>query len=466
MTLENDAGGHDQGRKLRFLAFSRTFIVADFQRSFGPVSDRFDFAYLTDGASPLAPDTRVQFYAALASGARTDELDAAEIDDVIDRCRLLRNLVRQHAEKLVHAMAVAFAHHIDAFQPDGVISHMVDEYVSHVFALLAKKRGIGYMGCCAGYFPGTSLLLIDAHGRPYNWRTPDADEVAARLERVSGVAFRQTYNLGVGYSMSRHLWRMLRYRIKVAWFALKGWREKDPWHLHYRQTPYIAERRWLRDYPGADMFSANWQQDQDALKRQRPGAKTVYMPLSYFPESTIDYWVLDKQMIDYAAMILRIAATLARDNIVVVKEHLHMMGARDTGLLKALKAMPGVVSVPPLELSNAVVAKADAVLLGSGSPGIEATIRGKPVVTFCDTSYWYGPSGATYLDLANVEEWPERITAAIDVHKPLTPAGQRAFIAGCLQSSTRIVDVKSVWPVFDAGDLVPLLTRLGTAAGR
>ena len=213
------------------------------------------------------------------------------------------------------------------------------------------------------------------------------------------------------------------------------------------------------------MFCAKWLQDLDALKRQRPGAKTVYMPLSYFPESTIDYWVLDKRMIDYAAMILRIAATLARDNIVVVKEHLHMMGARDTGLLKALNAMPGVVSVPPLELSNAVVAEADAVLLGSGSPGIEATIRGKPVVTFCDTSYWYEPSGATYLDLAKVEEWPERITAAIDVHEPLTPPGQRAFIAGCLQSSTRIVDVKSVWPVFDAGDLVPLLTRLGGRSG-
>lgn len=461
MTLTNDAGEKNTDRKLRFLAFSRTFIVADFQRSFGAVSNRFDFAYLTDGASPLAPDTRAQFYAALASGARTSELDAADIDDIIARCRLLRNLDRRQAERLVHAMAVAFAHHLDAFRPDGVISHMVDEYVSHTLALLAKKRGLGYLGCCAGYFPGTSLLLADAHGRPYNWRTPDADEVTARLERVSGVAFRQTYNLGVGYSLPRHLWRMLRYRIKVAWFALKGWREKDPWHLHYRQTPYIAERRWLRDYPGADMFSANWQQDLDALKKQRPAAKIIYMPLSYFPESTIDYWVLDKAMIDYAVMIQRIAATLARDNIVVVKEHLHMMGARDTGLLKALNAMPGVVSVPPLELSNAIVAEADAVLLGSGSPGIEATIRGKPVVTFCDTSYWYEPSGATFVDPAKIDAWPEQIVAAIDAHTPLTSDGQHIFVAECLRSSTRIVDIKSVWPIFDAQDLPPLLTRLG-----
>ena len=452
MIQENDAG-----RKLRFLVFSRNYIVADFQQSFAPVSDRFDISYLTDGVSPIASDTRAIFYAALDKDARSEELDAEDIADIVGRCRMLRHIDRIQAEKLIHAMAIALAHHIDAFRPDALISQMVDEYTTHVFAILAKKRGLGYLGYCAGYFPGTSLLLADAHGRPYNWRIADEAEVSERLERVSGVAFRQTYNLGVGYSLVKHLKGMLRYRVKLLWFALRGWREKDPWHLHYRQTPFIAERRWLRDYPGAAMFSSDWRRDLDTLRQQRPGAKIIYMPLSYFPEATIDYWVLDKRMIDYAAMIRKIAATLSRDNIVVVKEHLHMMGARDADLLKALNAMSNVVRVPPLELSNAVVAEADTVLLGSGSPGIEATLRGKPVVTFCDTSYWFEPSGATFLDLAKLDEWPDRIDAVIDVYSPLTEKGQHAFVAGCLQASTRVVDVQSTWPILDADDLVPLL---------
>lgn len=452
MTLENDAA-----RKLRFLVFSRNYIIADFQKSFAPVSERFDFSYLSDGLSPIAADTRAIFYAALKEGAQFEELDAEDIADIIGRCRMLRHINHMQAEKLVHAMAISLAHYINVIRPDALISQMVDEYTTHIFAILAKKRGLGYLGYCAGYFPGTSLLLGDAHGRPYNWRIADEAEVSERLERVSDVAFRQTYNLGVGYSLLKHLKGMLRYRVKLLWFALRGWREKDPWHLHYRQTPFIAERRWLRDYPGAAMFSTDWRQDLDTLRQQRPGAKIVYMPLSYFPEATIDYWVLDKRMIDYAAMIRKIAATLSRDNIVVVKEHLHMMGARDAGLLKALNAMEAVVSVPPLELSNAVVAEADTVLLGSGSPGIEGTIRGKPVVTFCDTSYWFKPSGATFLDLARLEEWPGQIDAAIDAYSPLTEEGQRAFVAGCLQASTRVVDVQSTWPILDADDLVPLL---------
>lgn len=457
----------DANRKPRFLVFCRNYIVADFRQSFDPVADRFDFAYLTDSASPIALDTRSQFYKALDAGLRSGELDADDVAEIVDRCRLLRNVDRAQAEKLVHAMAIALAHHIDAFRPDALISQMVDEYVSHTFAVLAKKRSLGYLGYCAGYFPGTSLLLADAHGRPYNWRAADDLEVSERLERVSGVTFRQTYNLGAGYSWGRHLKSVLRYRVKLLWFAIRGRVEKDPWNLHYRVTPYIAERRHLRDFPGAGLFSANWQADLDALRQRRPDAKIIYMPLSYFPESTIDYWVLDRRMIDYAAMIQTIAATLSRDDIVVVKEHLHMMGARDTNLLKALNGMEGVVSVPPLELSNAVVARSDTVLLGSGSPGIEATIRGKPVVTFCDTSYWYAPSGATFLDLAKVEEWPARIAAAIHSYSPLGIEGQRRFIAGCLEASTRVIEGKTtIWPVLDAGDLVPLLTRLAAADGR
>ncbi len=455
MNLENATT-----RKPRFLVFSRNYILGDFQRSFLPVSDRFDFAYITDAVSKIAPDTRDIFYKALDGGTVSPELDDDDIADIVARCRLLRNIERAQAEKLVHAMAIALAHHIDAFQPDALISQMVDEYVSHIFAVLAKKRGLGYLGYCAGYFPGTSLLLADAHGRPYRWRAADEAEVSERLERVSDIAFRQTYNLGASYGWAKHLKSMLRYRAKLAYFVVRGWIERDPWNLHYRVTPYVAERRRLRDFPGANLFGKNWEQDLAELRRQRPAAKIIYMPLSYFPESTIDYWVLDKRMIAYPAMIEKIADILSRDHIVVVKEHLHMMGARDTSLLETLNRMDGVVSVPPLELSNVIVAHSDAVLLGSGSPGIEATIRGKPVVTFCDTSYWYEPSGATYLDLSQIEQWPEQIGAAIEEYSPLTALEQHRFVAECLEASTRVAAEKTVWPILDADDLVPLLTRL------
>jgi hypothetical protein len=213
----------------------------------------------------------------------------------------------------------------------------------------------------------------------------------------------------------------------------------------------------LRDYPGSAMFSADWAADLASLRKEKPSAKIFYLPLSYFPESTIDYWVLDKRMIDYCAMILRIAEALSSNHIVIVKEHLHMMGARDGSFLRTLRAMPGVVSVPPLELSNVVVAESDLVLLGSGSPGIEATLRGKPVATFCDTSYWYEPAGAALLSLDEISCWADKLADFSDRHKPLDSTEQHAFVRACLASSTHVAEARTIWPILDPEDLKHLL---------
>lgn len=449
-----------EGRKPRFLVFCRNYLIPDFRASFDPAADRFDFDYLTDAVCAGARDTRAAFYAALTLGSRTTELSDGDIADVVDRCRLLRNLERRQAEALAHAMAVALGEEFDRFMPDGVLSQIVDEYSTHIVSLLAKRRGLGYLGFCAGYFPGTTLLLADAYGRPFNWRDPDADEVAAHTERVSGVAFRQTYNLGASYGRARHLRSVARYQVKRAWFAWRALRERDPWGMHYRILPFVAERRRFADYPSPNLFAPDWQSALAEQRRQRPNACAVYLPLSYFPEATIDYWVGDKRMIRYEAEIVRIVSVLARNAIVVVKEHLHMMGARPVAFLEALSTISGAISVPPLAFSNAVVAEADAVILGSGSPGIEATIRGKPVFSFCDTSYWFAPSGGRFLDLGDVDGWIQSIEADLAAHVPIDDDGRRAFVHACLRSSTLSIGAGAIWPVMTPDHAIQLLGRM------
>jgi hypothetical protein len=455
-----------EGRKPRFLVFCRHFLMSDFHASFDPVSDRFDFGYVTDAGCPGARDTRPVFYRALNAGEHSDELTDEDIANVVDRCRLLRNLERGQAIALAHAMAVALGEEFDRFKPDAVLSQLVDEYSTHIASLIAARRGLGYLGYCAGYFPGTVLLLADAYGRPYNWRDADVDEVAAHTERVSGVAFRQTYNLGASYGRWRHWRSVARYQVKRAWFGWRVIRERDPWGMHYRILPFIAERRRLADFPSDRLFDSDWEASLAAQRRRRPNTRVVYLPLSYFPEATIDYWVGDKRMIQYEAEILRMVTSLARDAIVIVKEHLHMMGARPIRFLEGLRGIPGVISVPPLAFSNAVVAASDVVILGSGSPGIEATIRGKPVFSFCDTSYWFTPSGGRFLDLGRVEGWFKSIENSLAVYKPFDDVSRQAFVRECLRSSTLSTTTGVIWPVMTPEQADALLTHMASRRDR
>ena len=390
------------------LVFARYFLIDNFKSTFGAVSDEFEVECLTDGSHSGTPDTRRDFYAALKAGTRSAEITAEAEADIIQRCRALRNFDPARASQLVHAMALALGAALDRVRPAAIASQMVDEYVTHTLSVLAARRGIGYFGYCAGYFPGVSLLLADGHGRPFEWRDADAAEVDATLAEVSQRAFRQLYNLGASYGLPRHLCQMARYRVKRAVFALSGWWQRDRWNIHYVITPFLAERRWLKDYPRRAFFHDDWQGEIARLRAERPGARVLYMPLGFFPEATIDYWIGNTRAIDYEALVLEMVRTLAQDDIVVVKEHLHMMGSRSGEFLRALRSIPGAVSVHPLELSNAVVERADAVVLGTGSPGIEAAIRGKPVFSFSDTSYWFRAVGATFLDIDALERWPDR----------------------------------------------------------
>jgi hypothetical protein len=448
------------------LAFCRNYLIDDFRASAAPILDDHEFHFLTDGVCPGTPDTREAFYGALRAGTLSTELTDADEADVIARCRMLRRLDRETGRRLVHAMAIALGEALDRIRPDVVLSQMVDEYVTHTLSLLAAKRRIGYVGFCAGYFPGRSLLLADAYGSPFNWRDADDVEVDETLEQILPQSFRQNYNLSPDYSWPKHVYQLVRYQVKRLGFAIRGRLERDPWNIHYAVTPYLAERRHLRDYPKASYFHADWKERLAAEKMRRPDAPVVYLPLGFFPESTIDYWISNKRVIAYEPLILGIVRALARDCIVVVKEHLHMMGIRDGRFLATLKSITGAINIHPKEVSNLIVDQVDAVLLGSGSPGIEATIRGKPVFSFCDTSYWFAPSGATWLDLDRIEVWPATIAGRLADFVAADAREQRKFIRACLQSSTRLSGKGRFWPIVRPDDLKAVLAtaRLRTDA--
>jgi hypothetical protein len=445
--------------KPQVLVFTRPYLIEDFQANVAPLAGSFQFHFLVDGKCPGVTDTRKRFYERLGKAPQPPGFTAKDELDVVSRCRYLRNLPRQQAIDMLRSMAAVFVEELDKSKADVVLSIMVDDYTTHVLSELARRRGINFVGYAYSYFPNRSQVTRYGNGEPLDLREPSDEEVAQTLEVISQRAFRQNYLQKDTYTRTRHLLAMLRYRVKRAVFRYKAWSDHDPLHVHYGCLPYVVERRHWRDFPSTGDFHGDWQNRLRSGPSPAGDRPVVYFPLGYFPEATIDYWIEDKQFLDYENTVLRICAALGQHCRLVVKEHLHMLGARSPSFYRAIRDTPGVISVPPLEFSNDVLQASDLVLMGAGSIGVEAFIRGKPIASFCDRSYWFAHSRAAAVELPELDRWPQTFAQTIRGHAEPSAGERFEFVRQCLRSTMRAQRPGKRWPICEPEDLERALRK-------
>jgi hypothetical protein len=462
--LHLDINSKQKAQLPRVLVFCRPYLLDDFKENVAPISAAYDFRFVTDGRSAGAAETRQRFYARLGSVARDPGLTADREINVLSRCRYLRNLPRQLAIDMIRAMSSVLTEELDTFLPGVVLSHMVDDYVTHLLAELSRLRGIVYVGYAYSYFPGKIQVTRYDGGEPHDMREPSDDEVRRTLEQISLRTFRQNYLQKDTYSRARHLKAMLRYRVKQIVFAYRAKVEKDPLHVHYGCLPYVVERRHWSDFPVPSDFHADWRQKIQSDSPNSNDRPIVYFPLGYFPEATIDYWIEDRSFLSYESAVLRICAVLGEHFRVVVKEHLHMLGGRSPVFYRALRDTPGVISVPPLEFSNDVLGMCNIVLMGAGSIGVEAFIRGKPIASVCSRSYWFSHARATGINLSELATWPEVLRRAIRTYVLPTEHEKFEFVRQCLRSTMRTLRSGKRWPICEPDDLELALNAAGSRA--
>jgi hypothetical protein len=444
----------------RVLVFCRPYLVADFRAMVAPLEARFNFHFLTDGRCAGTQDTREIFYASLQARCRSPEIDPDLENDIVIRCRMLRRLDRETAGDLVHAMAISLGAHLDRERPDTIFSQLTDEYVTHLLALLAARRGINTTQICYAYFPDRMQFFDFSYGvAREGLSSPAPSEVRAVLEKLKEIEHRQDYHLRAAYSFPRHLKLVLRYFVKKLVFATYGFFERDPWYVHYAIIPYVAERRRIADFPPGGLFQSDWESALDRAKRA--GKLIVYMPLGFHPESSTDYWIADRRFARYIETIITVIQSFSsRDDVCfAVKEHVHMLGMRGNGVYRALKALPNVISIPPLVYSNRVLQRSDCVLVGTGSVGIEAMVHDTPVFSFSDTCYWFESSGAHYLDLDDLAAWPEIIETVVRTRRPKSEDEKLAALRRMLSSTAPNLRKGRVWPIVTPDALEAALTQ-------
>ena len=212
--------------KTRVLVYVRQYFKATYLPLFSAIGG-IQVTYLTDFPTPSMHDIRDHFYRALHNPGG-DRLSPMEVEEVVRRCRLLRNIQRETAEGMVRAMHHALEAIVGAGEYDVCVGQVVDDYITHLLAIVARARGIAYLGLAGSYFPGHTQITLCEAGTPMRIRDVPSAEASAILSLIAAKDFRQDYLNLPSLRYATHLRQVMRYHAKRIVFAFLKVYRGDP----------------------------------------------------------------------------------------------------------------------------------------------------------------------------------------------------------------------------------------------
>lgn len=347
-----------------------------------------------------------------ARDTASDLLTAAEVDDVIARCRVLRWKSKRQAAAMALAMADAVEKVLTEVRPSVVLSFSIDNYVQDVLARRTRAAGTPYYELTASALPGMCMLMH--RSRLIMLPEPaDPAEVEARVNEIADPEFTPSYVQGqAAYTPGRFIRTLGYFRIRAAFFRLYSWLKNDPLNVHFLDAqPELGHKAKWSDIRIIGMVEPDWQARVEAVPRER----RVLFGLQLLPEAAIDYWLDNLDLVRHEDMLVEIATRLtAAGYLIVVKDHPLQFGFRQTELIERLKALPNVVFVPYEVSGNALLSMCAINVTGTGTLGLQAALLGNTSVV-CDAYYV-----ASEADFVVVKSWDDLadLPARIAKHRP------------------------------------------------
>lgn len=291
---------------------------------------------------------------------------------IVYRDRWLRLLPFSQARRMVLAGYAALVEIFDQVNPDAVICRPVDYYLNDIAMRIVEERGLPCFSQCESQAPGHSLLTHRGEWNPY--REVADQEVDALLAEYRQPSHHRTYFYRTAGSFIQQARSIAEHKLRTARrLALRSW-YRDPLNFHYALHTFDNIPRRMIDFP-RDEFSR-------ALVQRTTERPRIFMPLGWTPEMSTDYWCPGFEAVSYLDFVLALTSKLGRDFDIVVKDHPNIVGMRPIEFTRSLATTAGVTMIDPRVPATSIMDECDLTLVGTGTPGIQALARGKPVIRF------------------------------------------------------------------------------------
>lgn len=319
-----------------------------------------------------------------------------DIEEVIFKDRLLRNINLLEAKELILKVAKNSIELFSSKKFNYLVVHPVDNYVMDVFIRIAKFYGCEVSGISAFFVQGYKRITV--YGEHNSHRVVDNDEVQ-NLKKILTTKFKSHMVSSKYNALYRSLLYYFKYKIKYLIFHILKYKLFNNKGYDYASTPYSAT---------VDKINKLFPFKYFTNIIEVVNKKSIYVPMHYHPEATIEYWSDNIKNVDYITSLIE-AVRYFSDNgwEVYLKEHPAMCFRQDIDLYKKLKKIDNVFILDPfLETSN-IINKFDNFLIWTGSTGIEALVNNKTVY-FASSNYYYDKKSNEKYEKVYFEEENEK----------------------------------------------------------
>jgi len=300
------------------------------------------------------------------------------LDRIIFRDRVLRNTPFKDALVLIRRATGNILKILGQKDYDALVTYPVDNYVMDILMQVAQSKNIKCYGVSNFFVQGLKRLTLYGEHCPH--RSPSEEEVNLVLGTLRG-DFRSHMAPRRVSAILAGLRRYVRYKGRYVLFyllyaKLLGRKEYD-----FLATPYNTTVR-----NGMNFLVERHFRSISEIDFER---KSIFIPLHYFPEATIEYWSGCPTQIEFEDMLkCKIDEISDRYEQIILKEHPSTIYDNDSKFYRSLMENPKVVFVDAFVSTSDLLQYVDVVGCWTGNAGVEALVNGKSVELFLESQYY------------------------------------------------------------------------------
>ncbi len=314
--------------------------------------------------------------------------NAFDFEGIVIRCRYLRSLEKKRALATAKAMCLGIERIVETYQPDVIFGMVMDSYVLDIIDQVMRKKNSQYIGFLNNMINGYSRLT--SRGELIQLSEPSVAMIEKTLSELSMDDYIPNMQKDFMWStspLSMYFTKFIKEKIKIIYYFFKKIVDRDPDNFYYNT---VAAKSCMSCRSLDQIFFRRFEEKKwdDLLQSAKSEGKLiVYMPLQFYPECSIDYWGTKNHFSSFYSVVKKIIANSYKNIIILVKEHPSAMGLRKSEFYEQFSGNENVILTPFDVSSNDVIEQSDLVLTWTGSVGVEALMRNKPLVTFGEAYY-------------------------------------------------------------------------------